>query len=140
MAATTGNRASSWLSTRPVTGTTSRFAVILDFLLSSENRFFKAEIYTILKIIPLARSIRITRSATTKEAGEDIFKATKAGAIKATEAACTTAKATISSRCTVLIIGCPLLLVAQRFISLLDFFIFVLRPSLLINIGVVIFR
>ena len=140
MAATTGNRASSWLSTRPVTGTTSRFAVILDFLLSPENGFFKAEIHTILQIVPLARSIRIASAPTAKEAGEDVFEATKAGSIKAAEAACTTAKATISSRRAVLIIGCPLLLIAQRFISLLDFFIFVLRPSFLINVGVVLFR
>ena len=140
MTAATGNRTSPWLGTRPSTGMTGRFTVILDFLLSSENGFFKAEIYTILEIVPLARSIRITRSTSTEEAREDVFEAPKAGSIKTTEAACTAAKATISSRCTVLIIGCPLLLVAQRFISLLDFFVFVLRPSFLINVGVVLFR
>ena len=118
----------------------TRLTIVFNFFFCPENSLFKAEIYPILEIISLPRSVWITSSATAKEARKDVFEAAKTRAIKAAEAACTAAKATIGSRCTILVIGSPLLLVAQRFISLLDFLIFIFRPRLLIDIWVVFFR
>ena len=123
-----------------MTSPTASFTIVFNFFFGPENSLFKAEIYPILEIIPLAWSVWITSRATAKEARKDIFEATKTRAIKATEAACTAAKATIGTRSAILVIGCPLLLIAQRFIRLLDFLLFILRPRLLIDIGVIFFR
>ena len=123
-----------------MTSPTASLTIVFHFFFCTENSLFKAEIYPILEIISLTRSVWITSRATAKEARKDIFEATKTRAIKATEAACTAAKATIGARCAVLVIGRPLLLIAQRFISLLDFLIFIFRPRLLIDIWVIFFR
>ena len=97
MTASTSDWTCSWLSTRAITCTTACFTIVLNFFFSSKNSFFKGQVHTILEIIPLAWSVWITSRATAKEARKDIFEATKTRAIKATEAACTAAKATIGS-------------------------------------------
>ena len=65
---------------------------------------------TVLKIITLTWSIRVTSSTTTKEAREDILKATKAcTTIEATKASLTTK--TIRTIWSVLVIGCTFLVI-----------------------------
>ncbi|CJG02144.1 Uncharacterised protein [Streptococcus pneumoniae] len=67
MTASTSDWTCPWLSTRAITCTTASFTMILNFLLSSEDSFFKGQIDTILEIISLARSVWIARRTASAE-------------------------------------------------------------------------
>ena len=140
MTASTGYRTSPWLSSRTVTGMTACFTMVLNFFFSTKNRFFKLEINAVLEVIPLTRCIWITACTTTKEAREDIFKATKTSTIKATKTTCSATEATISPRSTILVISSPFLLVTQSLISFLNFLVLFLSTRLLVDIWVIFFR
>ena len=140
MTASTSYWTCSWLSTSSITCPTAGFPMVLDFLLSSKDGFFKLEVYAVLKIISLTWSIRIAACTATKEAREDIFKATKATAIKTTEATSSATETTIGPCSTVLVIGCPFLFVAQSLISFLNFLVLFLSTRLLVDIWVIFFR
>ena len=137
---TTSYWASSWFRTRTVTSMASRLTIVFNFFICTKNRFFKLKVDPILQIIPLTRCVGIaTCTTSTKEARENIFKATKARTVKATKTASSTAEASISTRSTILIIGCPFLLITQGFISLLDFFVFLFSTRFFIDVWMIFF-
>ena len=140
MTASTGHRTSPWLSSRTMTGMTASFPMVLDFFFRTKNRFFKLEIDAVLEVIPLTRCIWITTCTTTKEAREDIFKATKTSTIKATKTTCSATEATIGTCSTILVISSPFLLVTQSLISFLNFLVLFLSTRLLVDIWVIFFR
>jgi len=78
-----------------MTSPTASFTIVFHFFFCTENSLFKAEIYPILEIVSLTRSVWITSRATAKEARKNIFKTTKARTIKASETASSTAEAAI---------------------------------------------
>ena len=111
MTATTSHWTRTWFRPRAMTSMTAGFPIVLHFFFNTKNRFFELEIDAVLEIISLTRSIRVAACTASKEAREDVFKATKTSAIKATKATSSTTEATISTRSTILVISRPFLFV-----------------------------
>lgn len=106
MTTPTGYRTCSRFGTGTCTGSTSCLTVIGNFTFHTKNRFFKFQIDRILQVIPLTRCIRIARRTTsTKEARENVFKATETCSVETTKATCSSAEASIGTSRTILVIG-----------------------------------